>query len=135
MLRHQELIFSSIRRFLFYATSCDRIIGCRSHHRVFQHKFSIPEQHTNDALSAICGTSLERLVSRWKESREIKGLAEEVRPTKAVLERAIELQKDLYVCFIDYTKAFDKVQHEELFNMLRSLNLDEKDLRVLHNLY
>ena len=33
-------------------------------------------------------------------------------------ERAIEMQKDLYVCFIDYTKSFDKVQHKELFNML-----------------
>jgi len=50
-------------------------------------------------------------------------------------ERAIEMQKDLYVCFIDYTKAFDKVQHEELFNMLGSLDLDGKDLRVLRNLY
>ena len=50
-------------------------------------------------------------------------------------ERAIEMQKDLYVCFIDYTKAFDKVQHEELFKLLHGLDLDGKDLRVLRNLY
>ena len=50
-------------------------------------------------------------------------------------ERAIEMQKDLYMCFIDYTKAFDKVQHEELFKMLQSLDIDGKDIRLLRNLY
>ena len=44
-------------------------------------------------------------------------------------ERAIEMQKDLYMCFIDYTKAFDKVQHEELLKLLQSLDLDGKDIR------
>ena len=50
-------------------------------------------------------------------------------------ERAIEVQKDLYVCFIDYTKAFDKVQHEEPFHLLQALDLYGKDPRVLQNLY
>ena len=45
------------------------------------------------------------------------------------------MQKDLYVCFVDYTKAFDKVQHEELFHLLEGIDLDGKDLRVLRNLY
>jgi hypothetical protein len=50
-------------------------------------------------------------------------------------ERTIEMQKDLYMCFIDCTKAFDKVKHKELFNILYNLDLDGKDLRVLRNLY
>ena len=50
-------------------------------------------------------------------------------------ERAIEMQNDLYISFIDYTKAFDKVQHKNLFNLLEGLNLDGKDLRLLRNLY
>ena len=28
-----------------------------------------------------------------------------------LMERAIEVQKDLHLCFIDYSKAFDKVKH------------------------
>ena len=36
-------------------------------------------------------------------------------------ERAIEMQKHIYVCFIDYTKAFDKVRHVELFDLLQHL--------------
>ena len=50
-------------------------------------------------------------------------------------EGAIEMQKDLYLCFIDYTKAFDKVQHEELLGMLGKLDIHGKDLRIFRNLY
>jgi len=52
-----------------------------------------------------------------------------------ISERAIEMRKDLHLCFIDYTKAFVKVKHEELFYMLEELDIDGKDLRVLRNLY
>ena len=31
---------------------------------------------------------------------------------QAMCEQAIEMQRELYLCFIDYEKAFDKVQHE-----------------------
>ena len=50
-------------------------------------------------------------------------------------ERCIEMQKDLYLCFINYSKAFDKVRHEKLFNILENLDIDGKDLRVIRNLY
>ena len=50
-------------------------------------------------------------------------------------ERCIEMQKDLYLCFIDYSKAFDKVRHEKLFNILEHLDIDENDIRVIRNLY
>ena len=44
-------------------------------------------------------------------------------------------QKDLYLCFIDYTKAFDKLRHEEIMSILDSLNIDGKDLRIVRNIY
>ena len=54
---------------------------------------------------------------------------------RMLTERAIEKQKDLYMCFIDYSKAFDKVQHVKLMEMLESINLDGKDLQLIRNLY
>ena len=45
------------------------------------------------------------------------------------------MQKDLYICFIDYTKAFDKVKHEELLKLLECFDLFGKDIRILRNLY
>jgi len=54
---------------------------------------------------------------------------------RMLAERAIEMQGDLYLCFIDYTKAFDRVQHEKLLQDLIDLDLDGKDLRFIRNLY
>ena len=51
------------------------------------------------------------------------------------MEGAIEVQNDLYLCFIGYSKAFDKVKHFDLFEILLKHKCDGKDLRVLRNLY
>ena len=45
------------------------------------------------------------------------------------------MQKDIYVCFIDYEKAFDNVRHAQLFQDLGEIGLDTKDLRLLSELY
>ena len=50
-------------------------------------------------------------------------------------ERCIEIQKDLYVCFIDYEKAFDNVRHKELFECLKRSGIDGKDLRIFQEVY
>ena len=54
---------------------------------------------------------------------------------RTLMERAIEVHKDLYLCFIDYFKAFDKVRHSDLFDILLRHNSDGKDLRVIRKLY
>ena len=38
---------------------------------------------------------------------------------RRLVERMIEKQKDVYVCFIDYSKAFDTVKHEPLIELLQ----------------
>ena len=53
---------------------------------------------------------------------------------RLMAERAIRMQKDLYTCFIDYTKAFDKVRHKHVILMLNDLNIDGKDLKLIQDL-
>lgn len=48
---------------------------------------------------------------------------------------AIQTQKNVYLCFIDYTKAFDKVHHKELLELLSNHDIFEKDIRIIKNLY
>jgi len=50
-------------------------------------------------------------------------------------ERSIEMQNDVHIAFVDYKKAFDCVRHEILMNDLKMIGIDEKDLRLLNNLY
>ena len=50
-------------------------------------------------------------------------------------ERCLDVQKEIFICFVDYEKAFDKVRHEILIDILKNLMLDGKDLRIIKNLY
>ena len=54
---------------------------------------------------------------------------------KRLVERSVEKQKDVYTCFIDYSKAFDTVKHDSLVELLQSLDVDDADTRLLTNLY
>jgi len=47
----------------------------------------------------------------------------------------ITSQKDLYVCFIDYVKAFDCVKHDKLLELIQGLDIDGKVLRLIRNMY
>ena len=49
-------------------------------------------------------------------------------------ERNKEMQKKIF-CFIDYTKAFDRVEHNILFEILNDFDFADKDIRVLQSLY
>ena len=64
-----------------------------------------------------------------------KGTTNAIFLLRMMSERAVEMQRDVFLCFIDYQKAFDTVRHEELLRMLERLGVDEKDLRLIKNLY
>ena len=50
---------------------------------------------------------------------------------RTLVEKSIEVQVDLYLCFIDYTKAFDKVKHNKMLEIMNGINIDGKDLRII----
>ena len=52
-----------------------------------------------------------------------------------LFEISKEHKQDLYICFLDYSKAFDSVRHKSLMHMLHTIDGGGKDLRLLRNLY
>ena len=52
-----------------------------------------------------------------------------------IMEKAREFQKNIYFCFIDYTKAFDCVDHEELWKILEEMGKPDHFTCLLRNLY
>ena len=67
--------------------------------------------------------------------RKGKGTRDAIFVLRTIIERAIEKQKDLFMCFVDFEKAFDMVRHEVLVDRLRVLGVDTADIRVMSNLY
>ena len=48
--------------------------------------------------------------------RKERGTRDQIANTCWIIEKAREFQKIIYLCFIDYTKAFDCVDHNKLEN-------------------
>ena len=51
------------------------------------------------------------------------------------MEKAREFQKNIYFCFIDYAKAFDSVDHNKLWKILKEMGIPDHMTCLLRNLY
>ena len=51
------------------------------------------------------------------------------------MEKAREFQKNIYFCFIDYAKAFDCVDHNKLWQILKEMGIPDLLTCLLRNLY
>ena len=60
--------------------------------------------------------------------RNGRGTRDKVANIRWIMEKAREFQKNIYFCFIDYAKAFDCVDHNKLWKILRDRNTRPSDL-------
>ena len=51
------------------------------------------------------------------------------------MEKAREFQKNVYFCFIDYAKAFDCVDHNKLWKILKEMRISDHLTCLMRNLY
>ena len=51
-----------------------------------------------------------------------------------IIEKAKEFQKNIYFCFIDYTPAFDCVDHNKLWKILKKMGIPDHLTYLLRNL-
>ena len=56
-------------------------------------------------------------------------------PTSFGSSKKQEFQKNIYFCFIDYAKAFDCVDHNKLWNILKEIGMLDHLTCLLRNLY
>ena len=52
-----------------------------------------------------------------------------------IIEKAKEFQKNIYFCFIDYAKAFDSVDYNKLWKVLKEMEIPDHLTHLLGNLY
>ena len=56
-------------------------------------------------------------------------------PTSAGIEKAREFQKNIYFCFIDYTKAFDCMHNNKMWEILKEMGIPDHLTCLLGYLY
>ena len=67
--------------------------------------------------------------------RKGRGTREQIANSRWIIKKAREFQKNIYFCFIDYAKAFDCVNHNKLWKILKEMGIPDHLTCLLRNLY
>jgi len=54
---------------------------------------------------------------------------------QVLVQRSLDMNKDVYACFIDFEKAFDKVQHGKMLKALQDAGIEGSNIRAIASLY
>ena len=67
--------------------------------------------------------------------RKGRGTREQIANICWIIEKRTKFQKNIYFCFIDYAKAFDCVDHNKLWKILKEMGIPDHLTCLLRNLY
>ena len=67
--------------------------------------------------------------------RKGRGTTDQIANICWIIEKAREFHKNFYFCLIDYDKAFDCLDHNKLWNILKEIGLPDHLTCLLRNLY
>ena len=67
--------------------------------------------------------------------RKGRGTKDQIANICWIMEKAREFQKNVYFCFIDYANAFDCVDYNKLWKILKKMGIPAHLTRLLRNLY
>ena len=96
--------------------------------------------HASKVMIKILQDRLQQFVNREIPDvqtgfRKGRGTRDQIDNIRWIIEKVREFQKNFYFCFIDYTKAFDCVDHNKLENSERDGNTRPPDLPLEKPVY
>ena len=82
--------------------------------------------HTSKVMLKILQARLQKYMNRELPDvqagfRKGRGTRDQIAKIHWIIEKAREFQKNIYFCFIDYAKAFDCVDHNKLWEVLKEM--------------
>ena len=96
--------------------------------------------HASKVVLKILQDRLQQYVNRELPDvqagfRKERGTRDQIANICWIIEKAREFQKNIYFCFIDCAKAFDCVDHNKLWNILKEMGIPDHLTYILRNLY
>ena len=67
--------------------------------------------------------------------RKGRGTRDQIANIRWIIEKAREFQKNIYFCFIDYARAFDCVDHNKLWKILKEMGIPDHLICLFIKLY
>ena len=96
--------------------------------------------HTSKVILKILQVRLQQYMN-WELTdvqvgfRKGKGTRDQIANIRWIIEKATEFQKNIYFCFIDYAKAFDFVDHNKMWKILKEMGIPDYLTYLLGSLY
>ena len=96
--------------------------------------------HTSQVMLKILQVRLQQYMN-WEIPdvqagfRKGRGTRDQIANICWIIKKAREFHKNIYFCFIDYAKAFDCVNHNKLWKILKEMGIPDHLTCLLRNLY
>ena len=95
--------------------------------------------HASKVMLKILQARLQQYVNRELPDvqagfRKARGTRDQLANIHWIIEKAREFQKNIYFCFINYAKAFDCVDHNKLWKILKDMEIPDHLTFLLRNL-
>ena len=96
--------------------------------------------HASKVILKILQARLQQYVNRELPNvqagfRKGRGIRDQIANIQWIIKKAREFQKNIYFCHIDYAKAFDCVDHNKLWKILKEMGIPDHLIHLLRNLY
>ena len=96
--------------------------------------------HASKVMLKILQTKLQQHVKQELPDiqaafRNGRGTRDKIANISWIMKKAREFHKNIYFCFIDYTKTFDCVDHNKLWKVLKEMGIPDHLTCLLRNLY
>ena len=96
--------------------------------------------HTSKVMFKILQARLQQYVNHELPDgqagfRKGRGIKDQIANIRWIIEKAREFQKNIYFRLIDYAKAFDCVDHNKLWKILKEMGIPDHLICLLRNLY
>ena len=89
-----------------------------------------------DVLLKGMGNKLEEEVSNTQSGfRKNRGTRDHIFNLRMIIQKYREINASLHTSFIDYSKAFDCVNHEQMWQTLKEMNFNQKLINLIRSLY
>ena len=108
--------------------------------RMFKYRTIALISHGSKVMLEILQSRFQQYVNRERPDvqsgfRKGRGTRDQIANIHWIIEKARDFQKNIYFCFIDYAKAFDCVDHNKLWKILKEMGIPDYLTCLLSNLY
>ena len=121
-------------QFSFQSQKKDNAKECSNYHTIafISHTCKVMLKILQAKLEQYMNQELPEVQAGFRNGRRTR---DQIANIHWIVEKAREFQKNIYFCFIDYTKAFDYMDHNKLWKILKEMRIPDHLTCLLRNLY